>query len=57
MPLTQATNYLNEHLYVFNPNASLQHHAAFHWENGQIWGKLSNLKLSGYAKVNELLFP
>ncbi|MGP9767200.1 hypothetical protein ACT3UM_15925 [Halomonas sp. AOP13-D3-9] len=45
MPLTQVTHYLNEHLDAFNPNASLRHHAAFHWESGRIWGKLSNLTL------------
>lgn len=45
MPLTQVTHYLNEHLDALNPNASLRHHAAFHWENGRIWGQLSNLTL------------
>ncbi|WP_249977966.1 MoaD/ThiS family protein [Vreelandella olivaria] len=45
MPLTQVTNYLNERLQAFNPHASLRHHAAFHWEDGQIWGRLANLML------------
>ncbi|GGC77970.1 MoaD/ThiS family protein [Vreelandella lutescens] len=45
MQLTQVTHYLNEHLDALNPNASLRHHAAFHWERGRIWGKLSNLTL------------
>ncbi|XQU09440.1 hypothetical protein P4544_06775 [Halomonas sp. LY9] len=45
MLLTQVTHYLNEHLDAFNPNASLRHHAAFHWENGRIWGRLSHLAL------------
>lgn len=45
MPLTQVTHYLNEHLNIVNPNASLRHHAAIHWENGRIWARLSNLSL------------
>lgn len=50
MPLQQVTHYLNERLYAFNPKASLRHHAAFHWENGRLWGQLSNLGLYPYQQ-------
>lgn len=45
MPLTHVVDYFNSHLDAFNPQASLRHHANFHYEQGKVWGVLHEMTL------------